>query len=644
MPKNLIKKFAIDEDALQAELELALAGADAAAVDLMYDESVKDFKENTVVKGKVLRLINNDVLVDVGYKSEGMVPLYEFGEDATVEPGMEVEVLIEEVESETGFLQLSKRKADRIRGWERVISTQKEGDVVKGIATRKIKGGLLVDIGVPVFLPASQVSLRRMGDIAEFIGKEIECKIIKIDESRMNIVVSRRKLIEEKREAQRAELLTTLEEGQVRQGTVKNIADFGAFVDLGGIDGLLHITDMTWGRVNHPSELVQIEQQIEVKVLKFDRERNRIALGMKQLQDSPWSNVDDKYPVSSNHVGEVVNLMPYGAFVKLEDGIEGLVHISEMSWTRRVNHPSEMVSPGDNVEVKVLDINREKQEISLGMKQCEANPWTTVEDRYPVGTVIEGTVRNLTNYGAFIEIEEGIDGLLHVSDMSWTKKISHPNEMLKKGDMVQSVVLSVDRDKKRVALGLKQLEPDPWKDEIPRKYGVGDVINGEVQKIANFGVFVALEDGLEGLLHISELSREKVADAEQVVRPGQKVSVRILKVDIDERKIGLSMIGVEQPEQPDPPPAPPAPAEGEEAPADGEAPAADAEAPATDAEAPAVEAEAPAAEAEAPAAAEAEAPAAEAEAPAAEAEAPAAEAEAPAEEAPASDEEKPAEG
>jgi small subunit ribosomal protein S1 len=547
MAKNLIKKFAIDSAALDKAVAEALGDTRTEDVLKLYESSVKDFSEGTVVKGKIMKILPGEVLVDVGYKCEGMVPAHEFDSLETLELGSEVEVLIDELETDTGFLHLSKRKADRIRGWERVVSTHKEGDVVKGTVVRKIKGGLLVDIGVPVFLPASQVSLRKMGDIAEFIGKEIECKIIKIDEPRMNIVVSRRKLIEEQREQQRVALLATLEEGQVRTGEVKNIADFGAFVDLGGIDGLLHITDMTWGRVNHPSELLHIDQEVEVMVLKFDRERNRIALGMKQLQESPWSQVEGKYPIGSQHVGEVVNLMPYGAFVKLEDGIEGLVHISEMSWTRRVNHPNEMVQPGDRVEVKVLDINKEKQEISLGMKQCEVNPWTTVEDRYPVGTIIEGKVRNLTNYGAFIEIEEGIDGLLHVSDMSWTKKYSHPNEALKKGDLVQAVVLSVDREKKRVALGVKQLTPDPWKDEIPRKYGVGDIVSGHVVKVANFGVFVELEDGLEGLLHISELSRNKVSAAEDVVKIGQKVNVRILKVDTDERKIGLSMINVDQP-------------------------------------------------------------------------------------------------
>jgi small subunit ribosomal protein S1 len=547
MPKPLVKKYALDQDALDRAVAAAMGATTSGEVTKLYESSVRDFSEGTCVKGKIMKILPSEVLVDVGYKCEGSIPANEFENLEALVIGQELEVLIDEIESETGFLQLSKRKADRIRGWERVVKTHKEGDVVKGMVLRKIKGGLLVDIGVAVFLPQSQVSLRKIGDVGDFIGKEIECKIIKIDEPRMNIVVSRRKLIEEQREQQRGQLLATLTEGQTRKGVVKNIADFGAFVDLGGIDGLLHITDMTWGRINHPSELLHIDQEVEVMVLKFDRERNRIALGMKQLQKSPWEQIESKFPVASQHIGEVVNLMPYGAFVKLEDGIEGLVHISEMSWTRRVNHPNEMVQSGDRVEVRVLDINKEKQEISLGMKQCEVNPWTTVEDRYPVGTIIEGKARNLTNYGAFIEIEEGIDGLLHVSDMSWTKKYSHPNEALKKGDTVQAVVLSVDREKKRVALGVKQLTPDPWKDEIPRKYGVGDVISGHVVKIANFGVFVELEDGLEGLLHISELSRNKVNAAEDVVKIGQKVNVRILKVDTDERKIGLSMINVEQP-------------------------------------------------------------------------------------------------
>ncbi len=358
----------------------------------------------------------------------------------------------------------------------------------------------------------------------------------------MNIVISRRRLLEEERQKQKELLLNDIQEGQVRKGTIKNIADFGVFVDLGGIDGLLHITDMTWGRINHPSEMVELDQELEVMVLKVDTERERIALGLKQKSKSPWEGIEERYPVSSKHVGEVVNIMSYGAFVKLEDGVEGLVHISEMSWTRRINHPSEMVKTADRVEVVVLEYNKDKQEISLGMKQAETNPWELVEENYPVGTVIEGTVRNLTSYGAFIEIEEGIDGLLHVTDMSWTKKITHPSEMVKKGDKVRCVVLSVDTQKKRIALGLKQLSPDPWQEQIPNNYHVGDLLSGQVTKLTNFGAFVKLDDDLEGLLHVSELADYKITSPEEIVQPGMKVEVRVIRVDIEERKIGLSFV------------------------------------------------------------------------------------------------------
>jgi len=546
MVKELVRRFDADPAEIESEVAQVLESTSKEAIEKRYDDSVRTFQADTIITGKVVRVLGSEVIVDIGYKSEGVIQVDEFEDASKLEPGQSIEVLLELIEDDTGLMLLSKRKADRQRGWERVITTYHEGDVVKGVATRKIKGGLLVDIGVPVFLPASQVSLRRAGDIGEFIGKELECKIIKIDEARMNIVVSRRKLIEEQRERARTELLTSLEVGQVRKGVVKNLADFGAFVDLGGIDGLLHITDMSWGRIQHPSEMLKIEQEVEVKVLRFDRERNRIALGMKQLTPSPWEGIEGRYPVGSRHKGQVVNLMPYGAFVKLEDGVEGLVHVSEMSWTRRVNHPNEVVNIGDEVEVAVLDINHNKQEISLGMKQTEANPWSAVEGNYPVGTVIEGQVRNLTNYGAFIELEEGIDGLLHVSDMSWTKKVNHPSEVVKIGDSVKSVVLSVDADKKRVALGLKQLSEDPWKHAIPRRFSVGDCLSGTVTKSTNFGVFVELEDGLEGLLHISELGPRKVHSPEEVVRVGDKVQVRILKVDPEERKIGLTLIQVEE--------------------------------------------------------------------------------------------------
>jgi len=370
----------------------------------------------------------------------------------------------------------------------------------------------------------------------------VRARIIKIDAERMNIVVSRRKLLEEERQKAKELLLTDIKEGQVRRGSVKNIADFGVFVDLGGIDGLLHITDMSWGRINHPSEMVKMDQEIEVVVLRVDQDRERIALGLKQKTASPWDGIETRYPVASKHIGEVVNIMSYGAFVKLEDGVEGLVHISEMSWTKRINHPSELVKTGDKVEVVVLEYNHQKQEISLGMKQAETNPWDLVEQHYPLGTVIEGTVRNLTSYGAFVEIEEGIDGLLHVSDMSWTKKVTHPSEMVKKGDKLQCVVLSVDKEKKRIALGRKQLTPDPWTDSIPLNYHVGDLLSGYVTKITNFGAFVKLEDDLEGLLHISELSDSKISSVEEVLRIGMKVEVRVIRVDTEERKIGLSFV------------------------------------------------------------------------------------------------------
>ncbi len=619
VPKKLLKKYDVDVDKLEVAVNEAMEGSSDEELEDLYDDSIKNFTVDTILKGRVIRVLNNEVLVDIGYKSEGIVPVQEFHPDEAIKEGDEIEVLLETIEDEDGLMLLSKRKADRIRGWEKVIATCEEGDTVKGKVIRKIKGGLLVDIGVPVFLPASQVSIRRSRDIAEYIEKEIECKIIKIDEARMNIVVSRRKLIEEQRARQRDEILSDLEEGQIRSGVVKNIADFGAFVDLGGIDGLLHITDMSWGRISHPSEVLEIDQEIEVMVLKFDMERGRIALGLKQKTQSPWLTVEERYPVASKVTGSVVNIMPYGAFVKLEDGIEGLVHISEMSWTRRINHPSEVVSVDDEVEVMVLDINTEKQEISLGIKQTDVNPWDLVEQRYPPGTIIEGLVRNITSYGAFIEIEEGIDGLLHVSDISWTKKINHPSELLKKGERVKAVVLTVEPDKKRVALGIKQLKSDPWLEDIPDSYRPGDLVAGHVTKITNFGVFVELEEGLEGLLHISELSHRKVHKPEEVVKVGDRVNVRVLKVDSSDRKIGLSMIDVEQdlPEEPAAPAeaaavAPPAAEETAEAVVD--TPAETEAAPAETTEAPAEAAETVDEPAEAPASETTEAPAAEAEA------------------------------
>jgi small subunit ribosomal protein S1 len=464
-----------------------------------------------------------------------------FDDPAAVKVGDPVQVLLEDVEGDTGLVKISKRKADRIINWEAIMKSKKEGDPVSGKVTKKIKGGLLVDIGVPVFLPASQVDIRRPGEISDWIGRNIDAVILKIDEERRNIVISRRKLIEQQREELKRKTMDGLVIGEVRKGTVKNIADFGAFIDLGGIDGLLHITDMSWGRINHPSEVLKIDQEIEVKVLSIDKDKEKIALGLKQKDASPWENIETKYPVGSMHEAEVVNIMSYGAFCKLEEGVEGLVHISEMSWTKRINHPSEVVTAAQKVNVKVLEINKDKQEISLGMKQVEENPWERVAEKYPPGSVVEGKVRNIANYGAFVEIEEGIDGLLHVSDLSWTKKIGHPSEVLKKGESVRAVVLSVDQEKQRIALGLKQMQEDPWTTVIPANYRPGMVVKGHVTKIANFGVFVELEPGLEGLLHISEISDQKIEKPEEVLKVGQELDVKILRVDSEERKIGLSL-------------------------------------------------------------------------------------------------------
>jgi small subunit ribosomal protein S1 len=539
--RNLLRQYDLPDDLLQQELEAIFV----EGTEDWLPPDAQNFQENRIVTGRVLRVTGDEVWLDVGYKSEGAVELREwYDEDAgqivPPRPGDEVPLLLEAAEDETGAVVLSYRKAKRQAEWEAVIAKHKEGDVVSGPVTRKIKGGLLVNIGTNVFLPASQVDVRRPPDIGDFIGKTIECKILKIDEARRNIVVSRRQLLEDRRTEMKTKLLAEIQEGQIRTGTVKNIAQFGAFVDLGGIDGLLHISDMDWSRVTDPGERVHIDQQLEVYVLRVDRQKEKIALSLKHKTPSPWTNVADKYPVNSRHNGEVVNVMSYGAFVKLEPGLEGLVHISEMSWTKRINHPNELVAIGDKIEVQVLNINKDKQEISLGMKQVQPNPWDKVAEKYPPGTIVEGVVRNLTNYGAFVEIEEGIDGLLHVSDMSWVRKVVHPSEVVNKGDRVRCVVLNVDQERKRIALGLKQMANDPWEGDIPGRYHPNQVVKGKVTKLTNFGVFVELEPGLEGLLHISELADHKVESPEEVVKVGDEVEVKVLRVDTADRKIGLS--------------------------------------------------------------------------------------------------------
>ncbi len=546
--QNLI--HSLEDEEIERQLGSAFSEYDDIDLgDILFppESQSQNYAIDSMVKGTIVRIDNDHVIVDVGFKSEATIPTNEWNEDDPPEVGQVIDVLIEDLEDAqgraddpSGLIAVSKKRADQRKIWDDVISKITEGDIVTGKCQRKIKGGLLVDIGVSVFLPASQVDIRRPGDIGDYIDRVVQCEVLKIDDVRKNIVVSRRSLIEKERTYAQQKLMADLEKGQVRKGVVKNIADFGAFVDLGGIDGLLHITDMSHTRISKPSEMVKMDQEIEVMILNVDREKVKIALGLKQLLPNPWDHVEEKYPVGSVQNGEVVNVLPYGAFVKLEPGIEGLVHISEMSWVKRVNHPNELVQTGDEIKVSVLKIDRSGEQMSLGMKQTQDNPWDKVELTYPIGREINGRVRNLTNYGAFIELEEGIDGLLHVSDMSWTRKISHPNEVLEKGQELTCKILAVDIERHRIALGLKQMNDDPWSTDIPDRYQPGQLIKGKITKITNFGVFVGLEDGLEGLLHISELSDDKVENPEDLVTVGEDVEVKVLRVDTDERKIGLS--------------------------------------------------------------------------------------------------------
>lgn len=538
--RNIISKLGLSEELMEQEIQLLFSDEHEQLLDKVLETKVEALIPGTIVKGKIVTQFGNDVIVELGLKSEGIVDASDFDSPDEIVPGKEIEVLLEEMDAESGIM-LSKRKADRIRGWEHVITHHAEGDVIKGMVSRRIKGGLLVDIGVPVFLPASQVDIRKPGDISRFIGTEIDCKILKIDTENHNIVVSRRKLIEEERQQSKERILKEIEVGQVRKGIVKNIADFGVFVDLGGLDGLLHISDMSWGRISHPSEMVELDQEIECMVIGVDKDTEKISLGLKQKSSSPWDSVGDRYPIGKRVKGTVVNIMNYGAFIRLEDGIEGLVHISEMSWTKRIGHPSDILHTGDEIDVMVLDVNKDKQEISLGLKQLETDPWSIAGQKYPPGTMVDAKVTSLTNYGAFVEIEPGIDGLIHISDMSWTKKFNHPGEALQKGQEIRCVVLEVDEEKHRISLGIKQLSEDPWARAIPEKYIAGQIVHGKITKLTNFGVFVELEEDLEGLLHISELADHKIDAPQDIVKIGDDVEVKILRVDHDSRKIGLSL-------------------------------------------------------------------------------------------------------
>jgi small subunit ribosomal protein S1 len=516
----------------------------------MYDVSFRNFAEGEVVRGTVLRVSESEVVVDVGYKSEGMIAVEEFRDEngqVTIKPGDSVDVLIEKTEDREGYVVLSKEKAEKMKVWDEVERAYQERRVVTGRVIERVKGGLAVDIGVRAFLPGSQVDVRPVRNLESLRGQELRMRVIKVNKKRGNIVLSRKAVLEEENAERKQQTLETLEEGKVLDGVVKNITEYGAFVDLGGIDGLLHITDMSWGRINHPSEVLNVGDDVKVVVLKFDRESERVSLGMKQLQADPWTTATIKYPVGARVKGRVVSLTDYGAFVELEQGVEGLIHVSEMSWSKKVKHPSKVLAVNQEVECQVLGIDQEAHRISLGLKQVESNPWEQLAEKYPVGAHITGKVRNLTEFGAFVEVEEGIDGLIHISDLSWTKRVKHPSEVLKKGDTVEAVVLNIDAENQRLSLGLKQLAGDVWEDFFAN-HKVGDIVEGKIVRLTTFGAFVELAEGVEGLVHVSELDEKRIDRPEEHFKPGDVFAMKIVKVQEGERKVGLSIKAVKQDE------------------------------------------------------------------------------------------------
>jgi len=535
---------------MSAQAHTPAPGSEESFAEL-FESSQSLVKEGQVVSGTVLSVDPDHVLVDVGCKSEGMIATWEFADDdgvARIQVGQKVDVLVEQSENEDGVIVLSKEKADRLRVWDHLQCAYDNSEVVEGVINGRVKGGLSVNLkGVKAFLPGSQVDLRPVRNLDRMIGEPHKFKIIKFNKRRGNNVLSRRALLETERQSLRQKTLEILKEGLVVEGIVKNITDYGAFIDLGGIDGLLHITDMSWGRISHPSEVFQVGDQVRVRVLKFDPETERVSLGLKQTQPDPWISIGDRYPIGLRIRGKVVSLADYGAFVELEPGIEGLIHISEMSWTKRVKHPSKVVAIGDEVDVLVLEVDPQNRKISLGMKQTEPNPWSLLEERYPPGTKVRGVVRNVTNFGVFVGIEDGIDGLIHVSDISWTQKIRDPKELFKKGDELEAMVLKVDTESEKFSLGLKQLQPNPW-DEVPRKYPVGSKIKGKVTSIADFGVFVEVEEGIEGLVYASEVGRN-VENISDVVKVGDEVEALVVRVDAAEQKIALSMRAIQEREE-----------------------------------------------------------------------------------------------
>ncbi len=506
----------------------------------LFSKSLRQFSEGSIVKGRIIEKRATEVLVDIGYKSEGIISLSEFEDSATLAVGDEIEVLLERLENDEGMVVLSKEKAAQKQNWEKIVKIYNEGGLISGKVKAVVKGGLMLNVGVEAFLPGSQVDIIAPKNLREYEGKTLECKIVKINEERKNVVLSRREIIEAERAEKRSKLLAAITKGSLVKGTVKNITDFGAFIDLDGLDGLLHITDMSWSRLNHPSELLKIGQEVEVVVLEIDREKERVSLGLKQKTENPWDKIAEKYPVNLKIKGKITNLVPYGAFVELEPGIEGLVHVSELSWTKRIARPSDVLTLGTEVEAVVLGVSKEDQKVSLSIRQLDTNPWEEVSLKYPVGTRVKGKVRNLTAYGAFVELEEGIDGMIHVSDLSWTRKINHPSEMLKKGDEVEAQVLEIDKTNQRISLGVKQISDDPWK-KIEETYKIGDLVTGKVSKVASFGAFVQLADEIDGLVHISQISNDRVEKVKDVLKVGQEVTARVIKVDKGERRIGLSI-------------------------------------------------------------------------------------------------------
>lgn len=513
---------------------------DEATMEAMYDETLKNFTEGSIVNGKILSVDDGDVLIDIGYKSEGIVSAQEFNDLEEDPIGQEVEVFLEQLEDKDGMIVLSKRRAVQQRAWDYVVNECEEGSLVTGTIKNIVKGGFIVDVGVDAFLPGSQLDVVPVRNPDEHMGKTYEFRILKINLERKNIVVSRRELIEESRRDSRRKILAEIQVGQVRKGGVKNITDFGAFIDLDGIDGLLHVTDMTWGRINHPSEILKVGDEVEVMILEVDLEKERISLGLKQIQDNPWEDIESRYPIGGRVHGKVVNLAPYGAFVELEQGIEGLVHVSEMSWTKRIQRAADVLNVGDEVDAVILSVSTEDKKISLGMRQVEDNPWEVVAGKYPIGSLVQGKVRNFTTYGAFVELEEGVDGMIHVSDMSWTRKVNHPSEILQKGEEVETIVLEIDATSQRISLGLKQAQSDPWAGIVDR-YPVGKKISGIVTKISSFGAFVEIEEGIDGLVHISQISDEHIERVKDVLNVGDTIEARVVKVDPVEHRIGLSV-------------------------------------------------------------------------------------------------------